>query len=55
MTLDRHQQLVLDVRQADRAGLIFAPALETPESDAKGEQVFEILPNRLCQGMPPWS
>ena len=36
MALDRHQQLMLDVCQADRGGLILAPALEAPQRDAKG-------------------
>jgi hypothetical protein len=36
MALDRHQQLMLDVCQPGRAGLILAPALEAPQGDAEG-------------------
>jgi hypothetical protein len=53
MALDRHQQLMLGVCQADRAGPVLAPALKTPQGDAEGKQVLEILPGRLCQGTPP--
>jgi hypothetical protein len=53
MALDRHQQLMLDVRQADRTGLILAPALKTPQGDAEREQVLEVLPGGLCQLTPP--
>lgn len=49
MALDRDQQLMLDVREADRAGPVFAPALEPAKGDTKREQVLEILPSGLCQ------
>jgi len=55
MALDRHQQLMLDVRQADRAGPVLAPALEAAQGDAEGQQVLEFLPRGLCQGTPPSS
>jgi hypothetical protein len=52
MALDRDQQLMLDVRQAGRAGLILAPALEPAQGDTEGEQVLEVLPGGLGQGSP---
>jgi len=55
MALDRHQQLMLDVRQADLPGPILAPALETAQGDAEGEQVLEVRPGGLCQRTLPWS
>ncbi len=55
MALDRHQQLVLDVCQANLAGTILAPALETSQCDTEGEQVLEVRPGGLCQGTLPLS
>lgn len=49
MTLDRDQQLVLDMRQAYRAGLVFAPSLKAAQADAEGEEVLEILAAWLGQ------
>ena len=46
---------MLDVRQADRASLILAPALETAQGDAEGEPVLEVLPGGLCQRKLPVS
>ena len=54
VALDRHQQLMLDVGQADRTGPILAPALKTAKGDAEGEQVLEVLPGGLRQGTPPF-
>jgi hypothetical protein len=53
MALDRHEQLMLDMGQADRAGPILAPALETAQGDAEGEEVLEVLPGGLRQGDTP--
>ncbi len=55
MALDRHQQLMLDVRQADLLGPILAPALETAQGNAEGEQVLEIRAGGLCQRTLPLS
>ena len=49
MTLDSNQQLVLDMGQADRAGLVFAPSLKAAQADAEGEEVLEILAGWLGQ------
>ena len=35
VSLDRHQQLMLDVRNALGLGLVFAPALEAPQRHAE--------------------
>jgi hypothetical protein len=43
VSFDRHQQLVLDVRQALGLSLIFAPALEAAQGDPELEQPLEIL------------
>jgi hypothetical protein len=43
MTLDRDQQLVLDMSQAYRASLVFAPSLKAAQADAEGEEVLEVL------------
>jgi hypothetical protein len=53
MTLDRDQQLVLDMGQAHRASLIFAPSLKAAQADAKGEKVLKVLAGWLGQGCPP--
>jgi hypothetical protein len=53
MALDRHQELVLDVREADLPGPVFTPALETAQGDAEGEQVLEVWPGGLCQWTLP--
>jgi len=37
MALDRHQELMLDVRQTYRACLVLAPSLEAPQCDPKGQ------------------
>lgn len=50
MTLDRDQQLVLDMGQAHRASLVFAPSLKAAQADAKGEKVLEVLAGWLRQG-----
>jgi hypothetical protein len=44
---------MLDVRQADCASLILAPALETAQGDAEGEQILKVRPGGLCQGTLP--
>ena len=43
MSLDRHEQLVLHMREADRRGLVLAPALETAQLDPERQEVLEIL------------
>jgi hypothetical protein len=43
MTLDRHEQLVLDVGQAGGLRLVLAPALETPQGDPELQQSLEVL------------
>jgi hypothetical protein len=43
VSLDRHQQLVLDVGQALGLSLILAPALEAPQRDPELEQPLKIL------------
>ena len=50
MTLDRDQQLVLDMGQAHRASLVFALSLKAAQADAKGEKVLEVLAGWLRQG-----
>jgi hypothetical protein len=42
------------VRQADLPGPVLAPALETAQGDAEGEQVLEVWPGRLCQRTLLW-
>ena len=49
MTLDRDQQLVLDMSQAYRACLVFAPSLKAAQADAEGEEVLEILAGWIGQ------
>src|ERR1700743_1791651 len=46
---------MLDVRQADLPGPVLAPALETAQGNAEGEQVLEVWPSRLCQRALPLS
>ena len=55
MALNRHQQLVLDVREADLPGPVLAPALETAQGNAEGEQVLEVWLGGLCQRTLPLS
>ena len=43
VSLDRHQQLVLDVGQALGLGLVLAPAMETAQGDPELEQPLEVL------------
>lgn len=49
MALDRNQQLMLDVGQAYRASLVFAPPLKAAQAGAKSEEVFEVLTGWLRQ------
>jgi hypothetical protein len=44
MALDRNQELMLDVRQAGCACLVFAPPLEAPQRDPERQQVLEVQP-----------
>jgi hypothetical protein len=53
VALDRDQQLVLDVGQAGLPGPVLAPALETAQGDAEGEQVLEVWPGGLGQRALP--
>ena len=48
MPLDRHQQLMLDMRQAGGLGLAFAPALEAPQGDPEFQQSLEVLLGELA-------
>jgi len=50
MALDRNQELMLDLRQASRDCLVFAPPLEAPQRDPERQQVLEVQPGRLIQG-----
>ena len=50
MTLDRDQQLVLDMGQAHRVSLVFTPSLKAAQADAKGEKVLEVLAGWFRQG-----
>jgi hypothetical protein len=47
VALDRHKKLVLDVRNARRERLVFAPALKTAQRDAEIKQLLEIFPGEL--------
>jgi hypothetical protein len=49
MALDRHQELMLDMRQTHCACPVLAPALEAPQCDPEGQQVLEVLPGWLSQ------
>jgi hypothetical protein len=52
MALDRHQKLMLRRRQPGLRGLLLAPAQETPERDAKVQEVREILAGRMNERPP---
>jgi hypothetical protein len=43
MSLDGDQELMLDMREASRAGLVLAPALELAQARPEGQQVLEVL------------
>jgi hypothetical protein len=43
MALDRHEQLVLCMRQADPSSLLLAPVLEAAQFDPEGQEIFKIL------------
>ena len=43
VSLDRHQQLMLDVGQSLGLGLVLAPAMETAQGDPELEQPLEVL------------
>jgi hypothetical protein len=49
MALDRNQELMLDVRQAGRVCLFFAPPLEAPQRDPERQQVLEVQLGWLIQ------
>ena len=49
MALDGHEELMLDMRQARRVGLVLAPALETPQRDPERQQILAVLPGWLSQ------
>jgi anti-sigma regulatory factor (Ser/Thr protein kinase) len=42
MALDRNQELMLDLRQAGRDCLVFAPPLEAPQRNPERQQVLEV-------------
>jgi hypothetical protein len=46
VSLDRHQQLVLDVSQASGLSLVLAPALEAAQGDPELEEPLEVLPGK---------
>ena len=50
MALDRNQELMLDLRQADCDCLVFAPPLEAPQRDPERQQVLEVPSGWLIQG-----
>lgn len=50
VSLDRHQQLVLDLGQACRPGLILAPALELAQGNPELQQPFEVTPGQRHRG-----
>jgi hypothetical protein len=50
MALYRHQELMLDMRQAYRTSLVFAPALEAAQRDPEREQVLGVQAGWLSQG-----
>jgi len=50
MALDRNQELMLDLGQAGRDCLVFAPPLEAPQRDPERQQVLEVQPGWLIQG-----
>ena len=43
MALDRHEQLVLRMRQARRSSLFLAPVLKAAQLDPEGQEVLDIL------------
>jgi hypothetical protein len=47
MPLDRHQQLVLDVREPGGSRLILAPTLEGSQGNAELKQPLEVPPGQL--------
>ena len=47
MTPDRHRELVLRRRKADRRCLLLAPPQEAPYGDTKVQEMLEILFGRL--------
>jgi hypothetical protein len=53
MALDRHQQLVLDSRQAGGARLVLAPPLEPSQARAKRQHMLEVRTIGLTQNDLP--
>ena len=53
VSLDRDQELVLDVSEPRGPGLGLAPVLETAQADPERQQVLEVLTGRCRQGRPP--
>jgi hypothetical protein len=51
VALDRDQELVLNVGQAGRPSLTFAPPLEPAQATAEGQQMLEILAVRLMHAV----
>ena len=49
MSLDRNQELMLDLCQAGCDRLVFAPPLEAPQRDPERQQVLEVQPGWLIQ------
>ena len=49
MALERHQELVLDVGEPGRAGLLLAPVLEPAQGDPEGQEILEISASWLWQ------
>jgi hypothetical protein len=52
-SLNRHQQLVLDVGQPGRLGLVLAPALKAPQCDPEFQQPLEISLGKPAHGHLP--
>ncbi len=44
VSLDRYEQLVLNVGKALGLGLVFAPALKTTQGKPEIQQLLEVLP-----------
>lgn len=53
MALDGHQELMLNMGEAGRAGLLLAPVLEAAQADPKGKEVLEVAAGWLGQGNAP--
>lgn len=54
MTLDRRQQLVLDVGEPGCPCLLLAPVLDTAQARPESQQAPEVLKSRLGRVGLPW-